>query len=295
MVAAALVALPRLVGRLGRENVAAAGAAWLVAVALVLSAVEPFASYLALWPALFVALGVLSLTAMPARDAGPWAWLRGAVLLLAVVPAIGLPGATVFQSTIDGAGDGPAVPIAVLALVLGALAPQVDQIARLARRALPAGAALLGAGLLVAGGVSSGYSGAQPRPDTLMYVLNADTDAALWVSVDPAPDEWTGRFVADGALRTTDELFGDGGSGTVRASRAPVAPLPPPTLELIAAEHSGGTSTSGPKVARSCWPPAWTAPRSLRSETGSCGSPVCRPLAWTSRWASAPPGRCGSP
>jgi hypothetical protein len=76
-----------------------------------------------------------------------------------------------------------------------------------------------------------------------MYVLDADTGQAHWASIDPTLDEWTGRFLADGQLRTTDDLFGDGGSETLRASPAPVAHLPPPRLELIAAEGAGDVAT----------------------------------------------------
>jgi hypothetical protein len=243
VVALMLVAVPLLSRRLGRENVAVAGVAWLVAASLLLSVAELAGSFLAAWPALFGALGLLCLATMPRRSAGVWMWARVAVTLLGAVPAIGLLGATIFRSAIDGVGDGPAVPFGLLVLLLGVLAPQLDEIARLARRAIPAGVALAGIGLLVAGGLTSGYSAAQPRPSTLMYLLNADTGEAHWVSADPQVDEWTGLFLAGGAHRTSDELFGDGGSDMLRASGAPVAPLPPPALELIGMEAVGDLMT----------------------------------------------------
>jgi hypothetical protein len=242
VVAVALAALPWLSGRLGRGNVAVAGVAPLVLVGLVQSAVQPLASYLAVWPALSGALGLLVVGALPGRG-GAWGWARVLVPLVAAIPAIGLLAATLFQSTIDGVGDDPALLFAVLALLLGALAPLLERIARLARRAVPAAVALAGVGLLAAGGLTSGYSADQPRPDTLAYVLDADADVARWVSADPAPDEWTEQLLAGAAPATTDELFGDGGTDTLWASRAPPAALPPPRLELVAAETNGDTTT----------------------------------------------------
>jgi MFS family permease len=234
-----LAALPWLTGRLGRDNVTAAGVTGLVIVALIVSVVDPLASYLSLWPALVGALGLLGLAAMPARGAGAWMWARFAVPLVAAVPTLALPGAVVYETTIDGFGDSPATVFAIIVLLVGALATPIEQIARLARRALPVGVAAAGLGLLIVGDLTSGYSVAQPRPDTLLYTLNADAGQAYWVSPDPRLDEWTGQFLVDAAPRTTDELYGDGGAATLSASRAPVAPLPPPTLELIATEATG--------------------------------------------------------
>jgi hypothetical protein len=103
--------------------------------------------------------------------------------------------------------------------------------------------ALVGIGLLVVGGAASGYDAAQPRPDNLLYVLNADTGEAHWVSPDPELDEWTAQFLAGGTRRTTNALFGDGGSDTLLANRAATAPLPAPVLQLIGSEAVGDVLT----------------------------------------------------
>jgi hypothetical protein len=102
---------------------------------------------------------------------------------------------------------------------------------------------MIGLALLGVGVATSGFSAAQPRPDTLVYTLNADTGEANWATPDPRLDEWAGQFLAGGTPRTADELLGGGDPLPVRAARAPAAALPPPTLTVDGQERDGDVRT----------------------------------------------------
>ncbi len=84
-------------------------------------------------------------------------------------------------------------------------------------------------------GVStSGFDAHHPRPDSIFYVLDAESGAARWISVDPSPDHFTAQFfqhhVRAGnlvALTGTDldrrTIEGD----------APTVGLPPPEMKVL--------------------------------------------------------------
>lgn len=84
-------------------------------------------------------------------------------------------------------------------------------------------------------GVStSGFDAHHPRPDSIFYVLDAESGAARWISVDPSPDHFTAQFfqhhVRAGnlvALTGTDldrrTIEGD----------APAVGLPPPEMKVL--------------------------------------------------------------
>ncbi|HEX5975534.1 MAG TPA: M20/M25/M40 family metallo-hydrolase, partial [Rubrobacteraceae bacterium] len=241
--------------RLEAVHLAVAALGWLAALALLLAAALPHGSYLATWPALVGALALGVLFGAPQEDTGPWwagttfaALLLSAVVALAVflVPAL-------YLGTVE-MEEGPALWIVVLVLGLGLLAPQLSLVARAVRRRwLPATATLMatlvGAGLIVAGNVASGYDAGRPRPDTLFYVLNADTGEATWATLDPELDEWTRQFLSGDTEEGTveellgGELFGGDESTMALASAAPVAPLKPPELVLLGEEANGTTHT----------------------------------------------------
>jgi hypothetical protein len=108
---------------------------------------------------------------------------------------------------------------------------------------LPGAVALIGVALLGAGVATSGFSPAQPRPDTLLYGRDADTEEAYWITLDPQPDEWTGQFLAGATRRTLDELVGGGDPVPVLVAPAPVATLPPPSLTVESQELAGDVRT----------------------------------------------------
>lgn len=99
--------------------------------------------------------------------------------------------------------------VAVLVIMLAALLVSSIDIALPSRRSWLAGLAVVaGVALLVVGTARSAFNADQPRPHTLFYVLNADTDMAKWATLDDDPDEWIAQFVPlTTAQATTAEQF----------------------------------------------------------------------------------------
>jgi hypothetical protein len=57
------------------------------------------------------------------------------------------------------------------------------------------------AAFLVAGSLTAGFHKNEPEPTNLFYVLNADKGDAIWASSDRKLNEWTSRFIPEGAAR----------------------------------------------------------------------------------------------
>ncbi len=178
--------------RFGLLNLAAAGLvlSWIVTTALAIGL--PASSYLLFWPLLFATASFAWLTVEERSMAAP---------LLAAVPALLLFGPFFYLLGQFGGALGIVTPVAVgvtVALLSVLLAPFSNGLAPgpSATRSVPAlllaGAAVLG----VWGVVLSRFSTRHPRPDTILYVLNADNHHAIWLSFDDSPDAWTEQFLS---------------------------------------------------------------------------------------------------
>lgn len=205
----------------------------------------PGASYLLAWPLLAgaLALGCCVLLREGSRAAA-------AVALASTVPGIVLMAPTVklvFAGVTLALG---AVPMVLVALLLGLLVPALDALtAGGARRfaSLLTAAALL---LMVVATLVARFDAQRPRPDNLFYTLDADRGSARWGSTDPAPDEWTrsalgakpGHGRLDAYLPTAPEnspLLPQ----SLLLQPAPLVALPAPTAELLASETDGAVRT----------------------------------------------------
>jgi hypothetical protein len=238
-----LASWPWLVRRVGELHLAAAGVAGGVATALLLAGTDPGLTDLALWPAFAGVLALAYLVSAAAPAGRRQGWGRFAVLLAAAVPAVGFMVGPLYEPVIGGLAEGPALLIPVVVVLAALLAPQLALAGRAGRRWLPGAVALIGVALLGAGVATSGFSPAQPRPDTLLYGLDPDTEQAYWITLDPRPDEWTGRFLAGATRRALDELVGGGDPIPVLVAPAPAAALPPPSLTVDSQEQAGDVRT----------------------------------------------------
>jgi hypothetical protein len=116
-------------------------------------------------------------------------------------------------------------------LMLGLLIPHLDLVAKPNRWVLPGAAAVLGLGLLVAGILTAGFDARHPRPNSILYALNADTGQAIWQSGDEEPDAWTAQFLGDDAREgSVAEYLGEAGE---LHSDAPTVELATPSIELL--------------------------------------------------------------
>jgi hypothetical protein len=175
---------------------------WLV-LSLVSSFYLPGTSYLALWPLPF-SLGILAFTFAKERsDAPSLAWF--ALFFVCTLPALILWAPTIYN-IFEGLGLRLFfLQITLVALLLGLLVPSLRLLT--ARRWLvPITALVISLAFLIAGNVVPARS--IPKFDSLVYSLDTNTGAALWVSGNPGTDQWTTQFLSSSPRREllTDRL-----------------------------------------------------------------------------------------
>ena len=84
---------------------------------------------------------------------------------------------------------------------------------------------------------SAPFDVAHPRPDSLLVAVDADRNAAWWVSMDPAPDDWT-RAVLGGAEQTPmPQMFPRKASLDVLHAPAPAVEVDAPRVTPMSEEH----------------------------------------------------------
>lgn len=150
-------------------------------------------------------------------------------------------------------------------LLLGILTAQVDLLGPAGTWWRPAVATAVGLALL-SGALLARFDADHPRPDTLVYGLDAMSSRAFWASFDEELDEWNSRFLP-GVSRPSEmgDYFGTE-STTLLAAPAPVLALPAPAIERIAEEGSGPGRVVRLRVAARR--PAAVLRIALRSEAG---------------------------
>jgi hypothetical protein len=87
----------------------------------------------------------------------------------------------------------------------------------------------------------SGYSSEHPRPDTVVYSLNADDNSAVWITYDQKSDEWTRQFF--GANKPAPHPLPNYLAGFARpliSASTPALPLLPPLIENVEHKQEGG-------------------------------------------------------
>jgi len=223
-------------------NLAVGALLWWLLLTVATSVLFAPASYLFTWPPLFTLLGLGLLFALGARASSPW--YPFAVLTLSAIPAVFLFAPGVYRVPLTRELLLPNVaPLFALPIVLllGLLIPHLDLIARPNRWVLPGAAAALGLGLLLFGSLTAGFDARHPKPDRILYALNADTQKAIWVSFDEAPDAWTAQFLgADAKKGSVANYLGE---EEALHGKAPAVALPAPSIELLDEDTRDGMRT----------------------------------------------------
>lgn len=231
LVAAALVAVWALRGRAIGASEALAGSFLFWSVLLVvLTWSAPGASYLAAWPIGFLGLATVLLSVLPPDDP----------VVVLVLGVAAWPGLAVWAPLLDlvfqALGFGAAALLApLLALAWSLLALPLWAMA--GRRGGRAAAALLAVALACAGALvlRDEPSADRPAVDTLAWLQEPD-GAARWFSLDAAPGEWTGRFVAQRS--ELSPALGRGGEALT--GPAPRLELPSPEVGVEVDEVRAG-------------------------------------------------------
>jgi hypothetical protein len=96
---------------------------------------------------------------------------------------------------------------------------------------------LLAIGLFVKAHQSSGYVYGKAKPNSLNYVLNADTNKAYWATYDTNLDEWTKGYLGekpkDAKILNSNKLYSKYGSEFTFMADAPMKNVAKPTIEFV--------------------------------------------------------------
>jgi hypothetical protein len=230
--------------RISVANLAVGALLWWLLATILTSVLFPSASFGVTWPLFFSLLGLGVLFLISNRSASPWP--RFAAFTLTTVLAVLVYAPAIHGVTlVGGLLLAPIVPVlaVVIALLLGLLSPQLDLIARPNQWILPGAAAIIGSGLLLVGTLTSGFDARHPKPDSIFYALNADTQEAIWASYDQAPDDWTAQFLGFNAEMGSVTSHLPSASQPLLHSEAPSVNLVPPRVEFLDENMSDGVRT----------------------------------------------------
>jgi hypothetical protein len=215
---------------------------WWSLLGLYMARALPGGSYLLVWPLLaaLAALAVVFVVADPERRSR-----RRAAACFAALAAGAIPGLLLASSSLLllFAASGARLPVVVVAvwLVLGLLLPLLDLVAWPRRWPLPVALATFGAFVFVGLSPLTGYGEARPHENSLFYRQD-EAGAALWGTIDPEPDGWTGHFVAEAASRG-HQYFPLWGFRAYRRAVAPRLDLPSPEVTVLSDSVGGARRT----------------------------------------------------
>jgi hypothetical protein len=209
------------------------GASLLWAVlAVVVSAYLPLGSYLLTWPVLGATLALAWV--LQRRRSSAWrisgpertALGLGAIPLLLLWPAFLVEAAAGLGLTLVAA------LMVLVGLAVTLLQPLLPALSPSRSATLLPGALFVASvATFVVGANLAGFDERQPWPTSAFYVLDTDLERAAFLSLDTRTDEWTSRFLDGAFLGHVDDLLPD--AGELLHANAPVADLPPPTLEVL--------------------------------------------------------------
>lgn len=228
--------------RLGFLNLAVGALlCWLAAMWLT-SLFMPGASYLFTWPLFFALLGLGYVIVSAGKADAPSSLSMSLVLSLTAIPALVLFVPAIYHISVALPLILSGAVMVLTLLVIGLLVPHLHLVTAQRKWLLPAASFLVTLGLLVAGTLTSGFDKEHPRPDHIFYGLDADTGKAVWASLDDTPDEWTSQFFPTPVAKSPVTEFLPLITVDFMKSPAPLVPLPPPDVTLLAdaANNSGG-------------------------------------------------------
>jgi hypothetical protein len=214
-------------------------------------------SYLLTWPLMAALLVQGWAFVWPAAAQRPWPRTLALtvpaviVLLLMAMPVYLL---AVLWGRFEGMLGAPlaALPLPFAILALGLLLPQFEWLAPTRRWRLPAGALVVGIVLLLLAGVRSGFDATHPKPNMVAYLLDADRQAANWLTLNDSRagrgtvaqlDEWTQQFFPNGGQETMFNPWLNGFFGQsypALQTPAPNVDLPSATVRVLS-DRSEGT------------------------------------------------------
>lgn len=217
-------------GKTSAANIWVGALAWWLLLTIATGVLFPGGSYLLAWPLLFslIGLGVMFLT-----DASRTISTKSSiVLLLCAIPGFLLVVPIIYFVYLALGMAGLIALMLLVTLMLGLLLPLQSLVTRSSKWVVPAVAAVVFIGCMVAGSTVSGFDEGHPRQNSIFYGENADTREAVWATLDPKPDAYTAQFFSSGARRGSINDYVPVRFNLLY-SPAPLAALPAPNVELL--------------------------------------------------------------
>jgi hypothetical protein len=205
---------------------------WWALLSVATSVLLPGASYLFVWPTIFVTLAVASgLLARPGaevslrREIATLALLLPAILVLAPV-GYSLHVAFPLHSV------GTIILAAYLSIGLSLIAQPVHRTVAIFGWRAPAVALGCVLALFVAGAAVTRYSATHPQASNLLYLLDADNGRAAWATRAATANAWTEQVLTRTPGRGPLPAFFSSDAGEFLHHEAPVAALSPPVVSV---------------------------------------------------------------
>jgi hypothetical protein len=203
---------------------------------LVMAALLPGASYLFAWPLFAATLSMSWWRRATLKGRIPAAWLA----LLAIPVIVLWPPLIAALETGLTINVLPGCTL-LLALALSMLTLPLELAGDLRRHAAKVAIAVAIVALVVAE-VQSSFNAERKRPDSLSYLVDADSNRAWWASFDHGVDSWTAPALGDNPIGRAFPQFNiDRGASTLLAAvAAPPRQAVNPVTLLSADSVSGG-------------------------------------------------------
>lgn len=224
-------------GKTSAPNLWLGALAWWLLLTIATGLYVPGGSYLLAWPLLFslIGLGIMFLT-----DASRTISTKSfVVFLLCAIPGFLLLVPIIYFVYL---AMGMAVLVAYVLLVtllLGLLLPLQSLVTNSNKWVVPAVAVVVFLGCIVTGSVVAKSDEGHPKENSIFYGENADTQQAVWATLDAKPDAYTSQFFSSGAKTGSINDYVPVRFNLLY-SPAPFAALPAPKVELLSDTKDGG-------------------------------------------------------
>lgn len=203
---------------------------WL-ALLFVSAVMMPSASYLLVWPLLFSLLALAYCFRAKSDEQRSWNYL--CVVAVGALPAILLIVPIIYLIFTALTLNSYLLISVLVVLLSGLLIPHFRLLSATKRWLVPGLSALIGIGVMVAGGWVTRFDAARPQQDHLFYSLNTEAGSAIWGSLDTKPDQWSAQFLAQDARRGAISDYIPSMYNGFISSAAPAAELSAPEITLL--------------------------------------------------------------
>ncbi|MEE8141984.1 MAG: M28 family peptidase, partial [Planctomycetota bacterium] len=195
------------------------------------------ASYLTTWSTLS---GTVALLALPAPGK-PFTTRRYLWFSFFSLPVLMLLVPVISQMPVALGADLSFVMAPLVVLTLSLWIPLLGPLVGVFRGWLPAWLGASSAVLILVVATSGDYDAEHPHPNSIFYSLQADSDEAVWGTLDTQPDFWVETFLQQQRrLAPAGRFFPLYRQRNIWQGQAPLVDLPPPEVQVLRDESNDG-------------------------------------------------------